>query len=327
MSKKDWSIVFIPLFAVIFLDHITKYYVQLHNFRFQWNFFYITLYFNKGAMLGLFSDLPPILRIVSLSTGGAFLFFTYVILQYLLPFRSLILRAGMSILMGGILGNVIDRILYGHVVDFLYLNFNTIHTGVFNVADFVQWIGYFMIVYVLFKDGDLLWPKNNARKFQWVNVSFQLRYCFILSFAGLGFSLIAGVLSYTFLRFVVIDLVGDNASDLNRFLIPFIYTFAIVSVTFSAILFLIGKFLSHRIAGPVYAFERFVNDFIDGKQVKLKLREGDDFRHLEILSEQIRESLTRNPSVTDAVNILPKGTSTVMPQHPVDEKTTKLTAS
>lgn len=327
MNKKDWAIVFVPLLAVLFGDHLTKYLVQTYSIKYQWNFFYITLYFNKGAMLGLFSDLPPILRIVSLSTGGAFLFFTYVIIQYLLPVKSLILRAGMSILMGGILGNVIDRILYGHVVDFLYLNYNGIHTGVFNVADFIQWIGYFMIVYVLFKDGDILWPKNNVRKFQWINPSFQLRYCFILSFAGIGFSLIAGVLSYTFLRFVVIDLVGDSSTDLDRFLIPFVWTFAIVSVTFSAMLFLLGKFLSHRIAGPVYAFERFVSDFIDGKHRPLKLRKGDDFKNLENLAEQISQKLDRSNRSEDISYILPKGSAPIFNEQSIETTGTKSTAS
>ena len=57
------------------------------------------LHHNPGAMLGLFSDLPPVLRIVSLSTGGAFLVVIYALIQYLLPIKSLILRSGMSVLL------------------------------------------------------------------------------------------------------------------------------------------------------------------------------------------------------------------------------------
>jgi len=146
---------------------------------FNYGYFHLALHFNKGAMLGLFSDLPPVLRIVSLSTGGAFLLFSFIIIQYLLPTRSMILRMGMSILIGGILGNVIDRTIWGHVVDFIILGNQKMYTGVFNVADALQWIGYFMMGYAMIKDRDKLWPKNNIRKNAWVNVHYQLRYCTI----------------------------------------------------------------------------------------------------------------------------------------------------
>ena len=259
-------------------------------------------------MLGLFSDLPPVLRIVSLSTGGAFLLFSFIIVQYLLPTKSMVLRIGMSILIGGILGNVIDRILWGHVVDFLILGNQKISTGVFNVADFLQWFGYFMMGYAMVKDRDRLWPKNNVRKHAWVNSGFQFRYCMILVICGLGFSLISGVFSYTFLRFVVIDLIGKNQKMLSQFLIPWLITYSIVSIAFGAFLFLIGKQLSHRTAGPIYAFERFVKEFINGRSRKLKLRTGDEFQHLEQLAETISEELMPNGK-NDVIPLLPQGES------------------
>ena len=49
------------------------------------------------------------------------------------------LRAGLWLIVGGGLGNVIDRIAYGHVIDFIELEF--IHFAVFNVADMAVCIG------------------------------------------------------------------------------------------------------------------------------------------------------------------------------------------
>ena len=49
------------------------------------------------------------------------------------------LRAGLWLIAGGGLGNVIDRIAYGHVIDFIELEF--IHFAVFNVADMAVCIG------------------------------------------------------------------------------------------------------------------------------------------------------------------------------------------
>ena len=123
---------------------------------------------------------------------------------------------------------------------------------------------------------------------------------------GLGFCLVSGVFSYTFLRFVVIELVGQKYELLNQFLTPWMITYSIVSLCFGFFLFMIGKQLSHRTAGPVYAFERFVNDFIEGKDRKLKLRKGDEFLHLEELAEQISIALQAK-NATDLIPLLPKG--------------------
>ncbi len=271
----------------------------------------LSLHYNKGAMLGLFSSLPPILRIVSLSTGGAFLLFTYVIIQYLLPIKSLLLRIGMSVLMGGILGNVIDRTVAGAVVDFIFFTIGDWNSPVLNVADALQWVGYICLVTALLKDGELLWPQNNLRKYYWINPSYQLKYCLTLMLIGVGFAGIAGVFSYTFLRFMVIDLIGNNQRMIDQFLVPFMYTFTAFTVAFAAFLFMIGRVLSHRVAGPVFAFERFVKDVIQGKNRKLKLRKGDEFVQLESLSQLILEHLEIRSSKPESIPLLPKGVANV----------------
>lgn len=306
MKKSDWFWILGPLLSVLAIDQVTKQLVLKFSPRVHWEVFHISLHFNKGAMLGLFSDLPPVLRIVSLSTGGAFLLFSFFIFQYLIPTRSITLRVGMSILLGGILGNVIDRIIWGHVVDFLILGNEDLRTGVFNMADFLQWFGYYMMGHALLKDRDNLWPKENLRKVAWIHPRFQLRYCYILVTCGLGFSLVSGVFSYTFLRFVVIDLMGNNSKLLDQFLTPFLVTFCSVSLAFTAFLFLLGKQLSHRIVGPVYAFEKFVDNFIDGQNYKLRLRKGDEFPELEGLAAKISHEL-RVVEKIDFIPILPQG--------------------
>jgi signal peptidase II len=307
MKKREWLLVILPMVVTIFLDQLTKQWALALTETSRWWVVGLSLHFNKGAMLGMFSSLPPILRIVSLSTGGAFLLFTYVIIQYLLPIRSLLLRVGVSILMGGIIGNVIDRTIEGHVIDFIFFSFGNFNSPVFNVADALQWVGYACLVTALLKDGELLWPQNNLRKFYWINLRYQLKYCFTLMFVGTGFSVIAGVFSYTFLRFMVIDLIGNNQKLLNQFLIPFVQTFTIFTLAFAAFLFLIGKILSHRVAGPIYAFERFLKDFLRGNNQPLKHRKGDEFAQLEYLSRLIIQHLTPPVAMPEVVPILPRG--------------------
>lgn len=291
MKKHEWMIVFIPLLITWVIDFVTKQWASTLVGVKNYGYLFFVLHHNPGAMLGLFADLPPVLRIVSLSTGGAFLVCTYAIIQYLLPIKSLSLRTGLSILLGGILGNVTDRILFGHVIDFIVVGTPTMASPAFNMADALQWFGYGLIIYAIIKEGDLLWPENNARKMYWINSHFQLKYCFFLLGVGLSVGLISLVFSYTYLRVTMLELVGNNTMLLNKFLIPYTLTFIVITIGFSAGLFTIGKIISHKIAGPIYAFEKFMTDAMDGKNRPFKLRSKDEFKHLEALAERIQKHL------------------------------------
>ncbi len=294
MKKHEWLIVFVPLLLTWTIDFVTKQWAMTLVGVSSFGPATFVLRHNPGAMLGLFSDLPPVLRIVSLSTGGAFLVCTYAFIQYLLPIKSLTLRTGLSILLGGILGNVTDRILFGHVVDFIVFRTSSLSSPAFNVADALQWVGYGLIVSAIVKEGELLWPENNARKMYWINSRFQLKYCFLLLGVGLGVGLISMVFSYTYLRVTMLELVGNNQIVLDKFLRPFAVTFGIITLGFCAGLFTVGKIISHKIAGPIYAFEKFMTDLMDGKNRPFKLRNKDEFVHLEVLAHRIQAHLIKH---------------------------------
>ncbi len=291
MRKRDWLYIILPLISVWTIDRITKIWASgLEGFH-DFGIVGFALHHNHGAMLGLFSSLPPVLRIVSLSTGGAFLVFSYIIIQFLLPIKSIPLRSGMSMLLGGIIGNVTDRILYGYVVDFLVFKLGDNISPVMNLADVLQWFGYGLIVYALFKESKLLWPEQNLRKSYWINPKYQLKYCFILFAFGFAISLIAGVFSYTYIRVTLENMPNIDIAVQEKFLQPYILTFSILSLSFCIILFLVGLILSHRAAGPIYAFESFLEDLSEGKIRKLRLRAGDEFTHLEEVADDLTKKM------------------------------------
>ena len=303
MRKREWSLVIGLIFLVWILDRITKIWAvsSIVGFKFYGPVGFV-LHKNPGAMLGMFSDLPPILRIVSLSTGGTFLIFIYIFIQYLIPKKSLSIRSGMSILLGGILGNVSDRIIGGAVVDFLVIGSKEMATPAFNLADALQWVGYALIVYTLITEGDQIWPSSNERKGIWVKPKFQAKYIFILIAIGAGFSIIGGVFSYTYIKVIIDDLVvGQSQAIEYKFTVPFLITFSIISLAFTISLLIIGRILSHRTAGPMHAFEKYLEDILKGKDRSLKLRIGDEFSHLEELAEKLKTQLKTNftKNITD----------------------------
>lgn len=296
MKTKDWLIVISCLFAVVLFDQLTKVWGNTTP-EFWLGPIHIVSVHNHGAMLGTFSELPAFLRIVTLSTSGFFLLSMYAFLQYLIPHKMMKVRIGLSLLIGGILGNVIDRTFFGYVIDFISFQFGSWHTPVWNVADMIQWVGYILLMVSLFKEGHLLWPDQNVRQTFWVNKKFQIKYATIYIMSGLFLTLMSFVFSYTYLKITLEEVTGHNDIISDKYIMAYKFSFLILTLTYSVTLFLIAKFISHRIAGPIYAFERHLDDLLaeenldQSKLPAFKLRAGDDFTHLEKVAEKIKFKL------------------------------------
>jgi signal peptidase II len=61
---------------------------------------------------------------------------------------------GLCFVIGGGVGNLFDRILYGSVTDFLYVKFGIFQTGIFNMADVSIMAGLFIILLQVFMKRD-----------------------------------------------------------------------------------------------------------------------------------------------------------------------------
>jgi signal peptidase II len=112
------------------------------------NFLRLTLVHNTGAAFGLFpgSRLPFIL-ISALAI---------VVVLYLFArdaYRSFLNRVLLGSILGGALGNLIDRIRWGRVVDFIDVGFGTVRWPVFNVADSAVTLGVILLAWNLARSG------------------------------------------------------------------------------------------------------------------------------------------------------------------------------
>ena len=101
---------------------------------------------NKGIAWSLFEDLPPwvfvVLSVVILTA------IVVAVIKIKLP-KPTWVRVAASMIVAGGLGNVIDRVMYGAVVDFLYVKL--IDFPIFNFADCCVCVGAFILIfYVIF---------------------------------------------------------------------------------------------------------------------------------------------------------------------------------
>ncbi len=107
---------------------------------------------NRGAFLGMGSNLPEWLKnILLLGLPGVVMIGIFVFLL-IKPDLTKTTIAGLTFIVGGGIGNLYDRILYGEVTDFLHMDFGGVfRTGIFNMADVSVMVGTGLILLESFK--------------------------------------------------------------------------------------------------------------------------------------------------------------------------------
>ena len=144
---KDWA--FLLIFAATLgLDQLTKYLVKANLDVGESlptdGFLRITYVTNSGSAFGFFPNQTLVLIFASF-IGIAFLLFYY----HAHPFPGIFLRLSLGLMLGGAIGNLIDRVQFGHVVDFIDVG----PWPVFNLADSSIMVGIGIIAWiVLFSD-------------------------------------------------------------------------------------------------------------------------------------------------------------------------------
>lgn len=137
--KMLWSIGVI----VFVLDQLTKIWVaaripfnplHAHGGTFDLQvvrgFFYLIHVGNTGAAWSMFSNRSVLLAVLAAATLVAIFFW-----RHALGLRARMAQVSFGLLCGGILGNLVDRLMHGHVIDFIDLHFGSYIYPTFNVAD------------------------------------------------------------------------------------------------------------------------------------------------------------------------------------------------
>lgn len=258
---------FFFLFSLVIDQVSKKYFINLFETNQLWPFTF-SLVSNEGFFLGSFSHLPLTLRAISISALYGVVLLIYFSIQYFLINEIYLLRIGTTLLLGGITGNTVDRILHGSVKDFI-----SIIPGLyFNLADLIQLIGSLLVVYSMFRYRDQIWHPDCLRKSYLVNFKFQFQFSLMFGFLAFVISVIFGLFTFLF-----VNNVNFNPTYLKPFFICFL-SLAFMSISISI---LVGFFFSHRYIGPLYAFELFIEDLLAGKKREFRLRAKDRNKHLE----------------------------------------------
>ena len=119
--------------------------------------FHLTYVENRGAAFGILQDKRVFFVLITLAFVVAVV---YVILKY--KNRPVVLNYGLTFMVAGALGNMIDRICRGYVVDMF--DFRIINFPVFNVADIFVCIGAGLLaIFFIFCDGKEKAREDNSK--------------------------------------------------------------------------------------------------------------------------------------------------------------------
>jgi signal peptidase II len=268
----------IILVGTIVIDQLTK----------GWGKTLPTLHYNQGFIMGLYSGLPDNIRVVALGCFAGIVFFLYVFVMYIIPSRAKFLKYGLSFLVGGMFGNVIDKIIYGKTVDFIPWNYFG-QNLVFNMADVFLWIGAGIVMFILLGKDKLVWHPDSSRGNFLIWPKEQYKVGLNFSLVVFCCSVILGIFSYSFFNTTVAPYVVGKP----HLMLTYFMTYAMITLLFCSMAFLAGIVISHKSAGPLYAFETYVDDLIQGNDRKLTFREGDNYKDLEQVADRLREYVNK----------------------------------
>lgn len=136
-------------FVVIILDQLTKWLALQHLARHVEiaiaPFLNLVLVYNRGAAFGFLNDAAGWQNVFFIALA----FIASGVILYMLykgDLRERMLRFGLALILGGAIGNVIDRFVHGHVIDFVDVYYKTWHWPAFNLADSAISIGAVLLI-------------------------------------------------------------------------------------------------------------------------------------------------------------------------------------
>jgi signal peptidase II len=143
----------------IILDQLTKYIAEAELLLYKPvavipGFFNFTLMYNKGAAFSFLSDAGGWQRILFVFLSTAISIFLFFWLRQIVrdeeQRHNQLLQIAISLILGGAIGNLIDRAMTGEVVDFIQVYYSTYYFPAFNIADSAITLGAGLLILDLF---------------------------------------------------------------------------------------------------------------------------------------------------------------------------------
>lgn len=139
-------IIFLTLLDLLF-KQIIFYSIDLNNFIYINPFFELVHIHNFGISFGLFAGVLPAWFFICVG-----IIIILILSVFFLRSKNLWEKWGYTYILAGAFGNILDRVINGYVIDFIYLHYQDFYWPAFNFADIYISIGVLIIVLQIIND-------------------------------------------------------------------------------------------------------------------------------------------------------------------------------
>ena len=156
MMTRKYVIFSITLLVVLLLDQLTKIIINSSFTLYESlsiipGLFNLTYIRNPGAAFGFLADADPMFRSVFFIAVSVVAVIFIILVIRKIRTDELLSTFGLSLILGGALGNLIDRIRFGEVIDFLDFYLGSYHWPAFNMADSAISIGALLLIWQIIR--------------------------------------------------------------------------------------------------------------------------------------------------------------------------------
>lgn len=156
-SKRNFIVVSFVTLLTIVIDQVSKALVRAQFYEGEVRsvvdgLFNLTLTFNRGAAFGLWSNLPNVWREIVLAITICLALLVIVFFLTRSYYQNITSQVALAAILGGAIGNIIDRLRFGSVVDFLDIYLGSYHWPAFNIADSAICVGVFLLIFFAQKE-------------------------------------------------------------------------------------------------------------------------------------------------------------------------------
>ena len=153
--KNKYVLLFFVSGVLIVMDQYTKLMVSLHiplnySVKVIEDFFSLTHIRNSGVAFGLFASQQSEYKALMFIAISTIAIIAILLIFHQTPKEKKMVQTGLILIFSGAIGNLIDRILHGEVIDFVDFFINRHHFPAFNIADSCITVGVIMMVIDLF---------------------------------------------------------------------------------------------------------------------------------------------------------------------------------
>ena len=287
--KKDPYPLFSILLFLVICDQALKKICLFFNLRTNsFMGFAVELIPNENFVLSLELTTDQFFKTIIITPVFVWVVFCYFLSVYYIPKNMKFIRWGWTLAVSGALSNMTDKLSTGYVFDTFAFRLRDILHLYFNFADIVQVIGWMLLIYGAVKYRRHIKKYLERRKTLIILKKEQWHFLTYIMWTAFCFGLFFFIInSQFFMQYT------ETSEDLReQFLLFTLKYFALVMALFLLPVLAAFIYLSNKIYGPIYAFERYVRSLIKKENPEdLQFRQQDHLKRLEVLAKEIKEHL------------------------------------